>query len=214
LRHRLSNAGLNRPQLQSVKCLGVLLGEANEWLSPCYLNTGFILYKDGVFREAPEILALFEGGRQSVEVWVQCNQLKQLSTGHAWLDLIIVDLASFIEYLLNLTVLHSDPVNFLCECGLRVHHGFLDVFDEALMHLVSLGRLVVSVREFKLEVMPLLTLQLYLCHYCHRLVFVFSILLRAFEAVVLLFLMVCALVTLANEQNFLSTAAIALVHEF
>jgi hypothetical protein len=158
LRHRLSNAGLNRAKLQSVKSFGVLLGEANERLGSCYLNAGFILYKDGVFREAPEILALFEGGRQSVEVWVQCNQLKQLSTGHAWHDLIIVDLASFVEHLLNLTVLHCNPVNFLGECCIRIHHGFLDVFDEVLMHFISLGRLVVSIGEIKLECMPLLTL--------------------------------------------------------
>jgi hypothetical protein len=122
------------------------------------LNSGFILYKDGVFREAPEILTLFQGGRQSVEVWVQCNQLKQLSTGHAWLNLIIVDLASFVEQLINLTVLHSNPVNFLGECGIRIHQGFLDVFDEAFMHLVSLGRLILSIGELKLEVMPFLTL--------------------------------------------------------
>jgi hypothetical protein len=122
------------------------------------LNSGFILYKDGVFREVPKILTLFQGGRQSVEVWVQCNQLKQLSTGHVWLNLIIVDLASFVEQLINLTVLHSNPVNFLGECSIRIHHGFLDVFDEAFMHLVSLGRFIVSIGELKLEVMPFLAL--------------------------------------------------------
>jgi hypothetical protein len=158
LRHRLSYAGLNRPQLQSVKSLRVLLREANERFGSCYLNPGFILNKDGVFREAPEILALFQGGRQSVEVRIQSNQLKQLSAGHAWLYLIIVDLASFVEHLLNLTVLHRNPVNFLGKCGIRVHHGFLDVFDEALMHLVSLGCLIVSIGQLKLEVMPFFTL--------------------------------------------------------
>ena len=158
MRHCLSNAGLNRAKLQSVKCFSVLLGESNERLGSCDLNASFILNKDRVFREAPEILTLFQRSIQSVKVWVQCNQLKQLSTGHAWIDLIIVDLASFVENLLNLTVLHSDPVNFLGECGLRVHHGLLDVFDEALMHLVSLGRLVVSIGKLKLECMPLFTL--------------------------------------------------------
>jgi hypothetical protein len=107
MRHRLSYAGLNRPQLQSVKCFSVLLAEANERFGSCYLNAGFILYKDDVFREAPEILTLFQGGRQPVEVWVQCNQLKQHSTGHVWLDLIIVNLASFVEYILNSTVLYG-----------------------------------------------------------------------------------------------------------
>jgi hypothetical protein len=158
LRHRLSNARLNRAKFQSVKSLGVLLGEPNERLGPCYLNSSFILYKDSVFREAPDILTLFQRSIQSVEVMIQCNQLKQLSTSHAWLDLIIVDFASFVVHLLNLTVLHRDPVNFLGECGIWVHHGLLNVFDEALMHLVSSRRLVVSIRELNLEVMPLLTL--------------------------------------------------------
>jgi len=44
--------------------------------------------------------------------------------------------------------------------------------------------------------------------------FVFTFLLRAFDAVVLLFLVICALIALTNEQYFLPTAAIALVHEF
>ena len=212
MRHSLSKAGLNRPKLQSVKSLSILLCEASEWLGSCYLNTGFILGKDGVFRETSEILTLFQGGGQSVEVWIQCDQLKQLSTGHAWLDLIIVNLASFVVQILNLTVLHRNPVNFLGECSLRVHHGFLDVFDEAFMHLVSLGSLIVSIRELKLEIMPLFALRLNLCHDCYRLVIVFIFLLRAFEAVVLLFLMICALVALTNEQNFLPAAAIALAH--
>jgi hypothetical protein len=211
---RLSNAGLNGAKLQSVKCFCVLLREADERLGSCYLNAGFILNKDSIFRETSEILTFFQGSSQSFVVWAQCNQLKQLSAGHAWLDLIIVYLAPFVVYLLNLTVLYSDPVNFLRECGLRIHHGFLNVFDEALMHLVSLGGLVVSAGEAKLEIMPLLTLLLNLSDNHCRPVIVFSLVLRAFEAVVLLFLMVCALIALANEQYFLSTAAIALVHEF
>ena len=51
LRHPLSNAGLNGAKLQSVKCFCVLLREADEWLGSCYLNAGFILNKDSIFRE-------------------------------------------------------------------------------------------------------------------------------------------------------------------
>jgi hypothetical protein len=43
---------------------------------------------------------------------------------------------------------------------------------------------------------------------------VFPFNLRAFDAVVLLFLVICTLIALANEQYFLPTAAIAFVHEF
>ena len=46
-----------------------------------------------------------------------------------------------------MNVLHSDPVNIVGERSLRVHHGLLDVFDEASMHFASLGRLILSLRE-------------------------------------------------------------------
>jgi hypothetical protein len=45
-------------------------------------------------------------------------------------------------------------------------------------------------------------------------VLVLAFFLRASHAVVLLFLMICALIALANEQDFLPTATIALIHEF
>jgi hypothetical protein len=62
--------------------------------------------------------------------------------------------------------------------------------------------------------MPLLALRFDLRGNEHWLVLVLSFFLRASHAVVLLFLMICALIALANEQYFLPTAAIALVHEF
>jgi hypothetical protein len=62
--------------------------------------------------------------------------------------------------------------------------------------------------------MPLLALGFYLRGNEHWLVLVLAFFLRASHAVVLLFLVICALIALANEQYFLSTATIALVHKF
>jgi hypothetical protein len=63
--------------------------------------------------------------------------------------------------------------------------------------------------------MPLLALCFYFRgkKHCLVLVLVLTFFLRASHAVVLLFLMICALIALTNEQYFLPTIAIALVHE-
>jgi hypothetical protein len=61
--------------------------------------------------------------------------------------------------------------------------------------------------------MPLLALSLYLFHDDNRLVLVFTFHLRTVNAILLLFLMICALVAHADVNNFLTAFAIALVLE-
>jgi hypothetical protein len=139
LRRSLSKAGLNRPKLQSVKSLDVLFGETSELFGSCYLNASLILDKDCIFRETSEVLELLQGSCQSVEVWAQSYQFKQLSTGHVRLDLVFEYLGPLIVCLLHLAVLYTDPLNLLDKCGLRVHHGLLDVLDQGLELPVPLG---------------------------------------------------------------------------
>ncbi len=91
---------------------------------------------------------MLQGGSQSVKVWVQSDQLKQLSTGHVWLDLVIVYLCPLAVRLLHLAVLDTYPVNLRRECGLGVHHGLLDVLDQGLELPVPLGCLIVSCLQF------------------------------------------------------------------
>jgi hypothetical protein len=62
--------------------------------------------------------------------------------------------------------------------------------------------------------MPLLALSFYLFHDHYRLVIVFTLHLRTVNAIVHLFILICALAALANVNNFLSIPAFALVHEF
>ena len=76
LRDSLSNARLNRSKLQSVKCLSVLLGEANEWLGSCYLNAALIFHENSFFRKPLNCGALLEISFQPFVLWIQSNQLK------------------------------------------------------------------------------------------------------------------------------------------
>ena len=105
---------------------------------------------------------MLQGRSQSVEVWVQPDQLKQLTSGNAWLDLFIVYLCPLIVFLKHLPVLNTNPLNLLDEFGLRIHHGLLDVPDQGLELPVPPGRLIISFLQFLQEVMPLLTLSFYL----------------------------------------------------
>jgi len=86
----LLNAGLNRPKFQSVKGLNVLFSETRELFGSCDLNADLILIKDCVLRKTFEVLELLHGRNQSLQVWVQPDQLQQLSTGHVRLDFFIV----------------------------------------------------------------------------------------------------------------------------
>ena len=61
--------------------------------------------------------------------------------------------------------------------------------------------------------MPLLALSLYLFHDEYRLVVVFTFHLRTVNAIILLFLIICALVAHADVNYFLTSSAIALVLE-
>ena len=61
--------------------------------------------------------------------------------------------------------------------------------------------------------MPLLALSFYLFHDDNRLVVVFTFHLRTVNAIILLFLMICALVAHADVYYFLTALAIALVLE-
>ena len=161
----LPDAGLNRAKLQSVKCFSIFLGEADERFGPCYLNAAFIFNKDSFFREHINGSALLESSCKTVEVWIQSDQLEQLSTDHEGLELLVVNLGTLLVDLLQLVMFHRDQFDLTHELRIRIHHGLFDVPDEGLQSLEPLGTLSMGNFERLIEVMPLLSLRLQLFDY-------------------------------------------------